>query len=241
MASNHEVGSSSLSGCTIALSKFVLGGMQHSQKRTKLLASLFIVIGLAGLIGAYLLYLSQPKEPKSPYSNSNQTPSSTKPSQQSVDSYSVAANLPKYINIPDINVTKSRIVQLGLKKNNQIAEPDNIYDTGWYNTSSKPGQSGAMFIFGHVSSWKANGVFYDLKKLQTGKRITITRGDSQVFTYQVISSKIYPYKNVDMKAVLSPVDPSRPGLNLMTCTGNIIKGTNEFDERVVMFTSLVKS
>jgi LPXTG-site transpeptidase (sortase) family protein len=148
MASNHEVGSSSLSGCTIALSKFVVGGMQHSQKRIKLLASLFVVIGLAGLTGA---------------------------------------------------------------------------------------------LFGHVSSWKANGVFYNLKKLQTGKRIIITRGDSQVFTYQVISSKTYPYNNVDMKAVLSPVDPSRPGLNLMTCTGNIIKGTNEFNERVVVFTSLVKS
>jgi LPXTG-site transpeptidase (sortase) family protein len=114
-----------------------------------------------------------------------------------------------------------------------------IYDAGWYNASAKPGQDGAMFIYGHVSSWQANGAFYNLKKLTAGDTITITRGDNATFTYKVVSSKIYPKDDVDMNAVLAPVDASKPGLNLMTCTGTVIKGTSEFSDRLVVFMSLV--
>jgi LPXTG-site transpeptidase (sortase) family protein len=126
-------------------------------------------------------------------------------------------------------------------KSGQIAVPDNIYDTGWYDGSSKPGQPGAMFIYGHVSSWTADGVFYNLKKLKTGDQIIVTRGDNTTFTYQVSLTKIYPYNNVDMNTVLAPVNPAKPGLNLMSCTGQVIKGTSEFNERLVVFTSLISS
>ena len=95
-----------------------------------------------------------------------------------------------------------------------------------------------MFIFGHVSSWTANGVFHDLKKLKPGDQIAVTRGDDKVFIYQVVSSKVYSADDVDMNEVLSPVNAAKPGLNLMTCSGSVIKGTNNFSERLVVFTSL---
>ena len=93
----------------------------------------------------------------------------------------------------------------------------------------------------NVSSWTANGVFYNLKQLQPGDKVIITRGDNKTFTYQVVSSKVYNYKKVDMQAALSPIESNKPGLNLMTCTGQVIKGTSEFNERLVVFTSLVSS
>ncbi|MEI9913455.1 MAG: class F sortase [Candidatus Saccharibacteria bacterium] len=61
------------------------------------------------------------------------------------------------------------------------------------------GQAGAMFIYGHVSSWTADGIFFNLKKLVQGDKIVITRGDNKTYTYQVVSTKIYPYNNVDMQ------------------------------------------
>ncbi len=125
--------------------------------------------------------------------------------------------------------------------NGAIGVPDNIYETGWYDGSSRPGQVGAMFIYGHVSSWTANGIFYNLKKLQPGDGITITRGDNTTYTYKVVASKVYPYNAVDMNAALSPIDKTKPGLNLMTCTGQVIKGTSDFNERLVVFTSLVQT
>lgn len=196
------------------------------------------MLGLVLAAAAILLLAGEHgTEPQSPANSphSSNAPSSKKPSPSAINNYSVASDLPKYISIPAINVPKTRIIQLGLLKGNEIATPDNIYDTGWYNGSSKPGQNGAMFIYGHVSSWTADGVFYNLKKLQPGDKVYITRGDNKHFTYQVGSSKIYNYKHVDMKQALSPVDAGTPGLNLMTCTGKIIKGTSEFNERLVVF------
>lgn len=133
------------------------------------------------------------------------------------------------------------MLKLGLTSGGAIAVPDNIYDAGWYDKSSLPGQKGAMFIYGHVSSWTADGIFHDLKKLKAGDSVVITRGDNKKFTYRVISTKTYPYNKVDMNQVLSPIDGNETGLNLMTCTGQIIKGTSEFNERLVVFTSLASS
>jgi LPXTG-site transpeptidase (sortase) family protein len=216
----------------------------HNRNRQRLAAVSLIALGFVlAMIAALLLIHDHSAEPQPPADalRSTNAPSSKKPPQAAVDNYSVSPDLPKYISIPAINVSKTRIIQLELMKNNEIAAPNNIFDTGWYAGSAKPDQSGAMFIYGHVSNWTANGVFYNLKQLQPGDKITITRGDNKIFTYQVNALKIYPYDKVDMSKVLAPVDVSKPGLNLMTCTGQVIKDTSEFSERLVVFTSLANS
>lgn len=177
---------------------------------------------------------SQPKPVVSPRVET--APSSKRPSTNDLKAYSVAPELPKYISLPAIKVDRARVINLGVRSNNQIATPNNIYDTGWYAGSAKPGYSGAVFVFGHVSSWQANGIFYNLKKLKSGDTISITRGDDRVFTYKVVRLKTYAVDKVDINEVLSPVNPAKPGLNLMTCSGAIIKGTNDFSERLVVFT-----
>jgi len=192
-------------------------------------------------VGIGLLLLFGQNAHLTPHAPTDDGPSSAKPRQQTIDSYQVSPDLPRYIAIPSIKVTKTRVIQLGLGKNDQIAAPNNIYDTGWYKGSAKPGQNGAMFIYGHVSNWSANGIFYNLKKLHPGDKIIITRGDNKVFIYQVDSTRVYPYNKVPMQTVLAPTDSSKPGLNLMTCTGQIIKGTSEFNERLVVFTTLTNT
>ena len=194
------------------------------------------------IAGAYS-YAHQPGPPKlSKQAKAVQiatAPSSVKPKAVAIAAYTVAPTLPKYISIPSIGIGTTRIIQLGLLSNGQIATPDNIYDTGWFNQSAQPGQYGAMFIYGHVSSWTADGIFYNLKKLKPGSDVTIIRGDNTFYIYRVVTTKIYPYNNVPMSSVLAPIQSGTPGLNLMTCTGSVIKGTSEFNERLVVYTSLV--
>ena len=168
-------------------------------------------------------------------------PETMKPSPEVVAAYSVAADLPKYISIPAIETEKVRVFQLGLAKNYTIAAPTNIHDAGWYEESSRPGKSGAMFIYGHVSSLESKGIFYDLYKLKPGDVIRVTRGDDTVFSYVVVSTKKYAAQEVPMDTVLAPVRAGQQGLNLMTCAGHIDAKTGEFSERLVVYASLTKN
>lgn len=184
-------------------------------------------------------YYKQAKTPGIKITKVSQNePSSKKLSDNFINSYSVPPFSPKYITIPSINLSNTPIYPLGINKDNQISAPDNIYKAGWYTGSAKPGQSGAMFIYGHVSSWTATGAFYNLKNLKPGDKIIITTGANKTYSYKVISKQVYDHNKVDMKKVLAPIDPNRPGLNLMTCTGQIIKGTSEFNQRLVVYTTL---
>jgi len=161
-----------------------------------------------------------------------------KPSSSAVANYSVPALDPKYLIIPSINVD-ARIYPVGLTKDGAIGVPSNVYDTDWYNRSSRPGDPGSMLIDGHISSWTTKGVFYNLEKLVPGDNIQVIRGDNVVFNYKVIRTIIYSASNIDMNAVLSPVVSSAPGLNLISCSGEVIPGTNEFNQRIVVFTEQV--
>jgi sortase (surface protein transpeptidase) len=167
-------------------------------------------------------------------------PSSVKPKAQAVATYTVPPDNPKDISIPAINTGTVRVFKLGLLTDGSIGVPNNIYDAGWYNASAKPGQNGAMFIYGHVSNWEANGAFHDLKKLKPGDTVTVTRGDDQKFTYKVVISETYSARSVPMDKVLAPITPGQQGFNLMTCAGKVIKGTSEFTDRLVVYASLVK-
>jgi sortase (surface protein transpeptidase) len=211
----------------------------------KLLSWLLIVAGVTGLVAAAVLFVGQSRPPQvhthgPGHVAVDAAPSAVKPSAEAVGGYDVVPTLPKYITIPALGVEKTRVLHLGLKQNNEIATPDNVFDTGWYRGSVKPGEAGAMFMYGHVSTWEAKGVFYDLKKLRPGDTVTVTRGDNKTFTYLIVSTKRYPHDKVNMQEVLVPVEGSAAGLNLMTCAGKVLAGTNDFSERLVVFTRLVK-
>lgn len=166
--------------------------------------------------------------------SSNVVPSSVKPSEAAVAHYAVSPNEPRYIDIPKLGV-HSEVLSEGVSSNNQLQVPWNIYDTGWYNASSQPGQPGAMLIDGHSGIDGLHGVFYKLATLVAGDQITITRGDGQKFTYMVAKTQVVSAKSVDMGSMLVSADTSKPGLNLITCTGDQIPGTDELNERVQVY------
>jgi sortase (surface protein transpeptidase) len=217
-------------------------GLRHITDKKRLAAGWLLVLAGVAVLG-FLFFRTHdtgrvlPGAPR-PAARAD-APSSVKPSAAAVASYQVAPELPKYLAIPAIGVTQTRIIGLGTK-GNQIANPDNLHDAGWYKASAKPGQAGAMFIFGHLSDWTAKGVFYDLKKLKPGDNITVERGDGKAYTYKVKKTQTYLKDAVDMQAVLAPIEPNVPGLNVMTCAGKVIAGTDDFNERLVVFTSLAK-
>ncbi len=209
------------------------------KKRTILFISIVLFIAVLGLI--YSIYLLNGNNDLKliPNLNLSNIPSSKPLTKQFIQNYTVSnGTYPKYITINRIGLENIPVISLGLLANGSIATPDNVFETGWYKNSALPGNKGAMFIYGHVSSWTSKGVFYNLKYLTKGDLINITNGEGKIFRYIVQNVRIYPYNSVNMNQVLSPINPNLPGLNLMTCTGSVIKGTSEFNQRLVVFASL---
>jgi sortase (surface protein transpeptidase) len=165
-------------------------------------------------------------------------PSTLKVTNSEFDNYTSAPSLPRYIFIPKIGV-RAIVRELGLTADNQIAAPDNVFDTGWFIGSSKPGQSGAVLIDGHVSSWTTHGVFYSIKSLVAGDAIRVELGGGNTINYKVVKTVVYDYQDVDISKLLAPVITGQPGLNLITCTGDVISGTNDFNERVVVYSTQI--
>jgi sortase (surface protein transpeptidase) len=216
------------------------------KKYTGILGWLLIVAGLVlfGMAGHIFLTSRKPalivrSLPSAPSETATNVPSAPKPKASTIAAYNVSADNPKYIAIPAIGIPNTEVLKLGLTSSGAIAVPSSSYVTGWYGNSSKPGQSGAMFIYGHVLGWYTGGIFYNLHKLVPGDKIIVTRGDNTTYTYEVDGSKVYPANDVDMGAVLNPYQPNVPGLNLMTCTGQLNLKDISYNERLVVFTSLV--
>jgi len=165
-------------------------------------------------------------------------PSTTPPSSHAVANYNVSPDMPRYFKMSQYGIN-ARVLPMGVDKSGAIQTPGNVHDVGWYNASSKPGEGGAVLLDAHVSSWTAKGVFYHLKDLKAGDTVQVERGDGQLFTYKVVKTEVYDRDKVDMTAALLPITKGKGGLNMITCTGKVIPGTNEFDKRLVVFAEQV--
>ncbi|MGZ6004600.1 MAG: class F sortase [Candidatus Saccharimonadales bacterium] len=167
-------------------------------------------------------------------SKSADVPSENKPSNEDLNNYSVAPDMPRLLEITKIKL-KSRVRPVGVKADNSLMAPDNIFDVGWYNGSAKPGQAGAAVIDGHVHGPTKPGVFIDLNQLDSGDKIQIERGDHKIIHYIVVKTKVYDISSIDMAAVMSSIAPGQNGLNLITCTGSIDSRTDSYTQRLVVF------
>jgi LPXTG-site transpeptidase (sortase) family protein len=157
-----------------------------------------------------------------------------------VSKYVVAADLPRELTISKIGVT-ARILPMSVNSDDSIQAPTNVFDSGWYTGSVKPGEYGAMFIDGHSSGSTHQGLFGNLDKLINGDRLQVDKGDGTKLTYKVVHTELVNLSDVDMAKMLTTYAGVTKGLNLMTCSGQWIKdnGTKTLDERILVFTEQV--
>ena len=167
----------------------------------------------------------------------NAPPAEDKPTTTNMGTYRVAPDLPQQIIIPKLYVY-ARVRSMSVNDKNELQAPGNIYDTGWYNASAKPGSgagSGAMLIDGHVHGPTQPGVFVNIKKLVAGDDIQVVRGDGKTFHYSVVKVQNVDAANLDIGASLTSATPGKPALNLITCGGPFDKQTGEYTQRTLVF------
>jgi len=155
-----------------------------------------------------------------------------------LDDYRVPATHPRYISIPSIGVTKSRVLSVGENEFGNLETPYNLNDTAWYNKSATPGTGyGAVMIDGHNGGYSKDGIFAKLSTIQTGALITIERGDGKTFSYKVVSNQTMSLDEANktgMQTMTQSADPNKEGLSLITCAGNYVPKLGQFDKRVMV-------
>jgi sortase (surface protein transpeptidase) len=163
------------------------------------------------------------------------------PSEEPI-SQSVVANYqvpnpedPRFLRIPSLGVF-SRIKNLGVTPEGAVDAPRNIYDTGWYNGSARPGSRvGSSLILGHVSGWTGPGVFKKINELPAGGEFEIEKGTGEVIKYSVVRSEQIPLDQIDMSKVLSTEEAGKHDLKLMTCSGRYNSSTETFEDRFIVY------
>lgn len=158
----------------------------------------------------------------------------------SLANYHVAADLPRALYINKINVA-ARTIPMSVNNDGSVQAPINIFDSGWYTGSVKPGEVGAMFIDGHSSGDTHEGLFGNLDKLAVGDTMQVEKGNGDKLTYKVVHTEVVALKDVDMKKMLLPYGNALRGLNMMTCTGQWVttNGQHTLDKRILVFTEQV--
>lgn len=160
--------------------------------------------------------------------------SDEKPAPDYLETYEVDAARPRMLTIESLGV-QARVFEVGTDGRGQPQLAKNSYDTGWYNVSALPGESGAAVLSGACSGSVGSGVFNRLGELSRGDKLTLERGDGTLLTYGVVSLEKLPVDSVDMTAVLRPSYGATRGLNLIGCTGAYNTKTNDFAGRTIIY------
>ncbi|MBR3230506.1 sortase [Candidatus Saccharibacteria bacterium] len=143
------------------------------------------------------------------------------PSEEEIYEYVVAPDRPRYLSIDVLGISNARILPMGVNASGELATPNNIFDVGWYEASSKPGQGGTLVIDGHNGGPNRFGVFKNLPDLSEGDIIKIERGDGLVFEYRVVENNTVALDEADayMKTAARSPETGKESVTLISCTG----------------------
>jgi len=147
-------------------------------------------------------------------------------------------SVPRALDIPSIGV-HTPLMSLGLQADGTVQVPPLKGDApaGWYKGLSSPGEAGPAVILGHVDSAKDGpAVFYRLKELRPGARVSIDRADGRRVHFVVKSVVRYPKQNFPTAAVYGP----RPGaeLRLVTCGGSFDALRRRYRDNIVVYATM---
>nr|WP_227457176.1 class F sortase [Micromonospora purpureochromogenes] len=147
------------------------------------------------------------------------------------------ASRPVRLSVPAIKVN-APVTPVGQAKDGSVDVPPlTEHDqTGWYDRGAVPGDPGRAIIVGHVDTKSGPAVFYRLRSLKPGARITVTRADRSVVTFKVDSVEYFDKDNLPAARVYGDSGPAE--LRLITCGGEWVGGRTGYQDNVIVFASL---
>jgi sortase (surface protein transpeptidase) len=143
---------------------------------------------------------------------------------------------PVRLQVPAIGVD-SELMALGLEDDGSLEVPPDGFPAGWFTGAPMPGEMGPAVMAGHVDWGGSPGVFYDLRSLEAGDEITVTRADGSTVDFAVVSVEQFPKDAFPSDAVYGDLD--HPGLRLITCGGSFDRDERSYVDNIVVFADIV--
>ncbi|HET6290608.1 MAG TPA: class F sortase [Amycolatopsis sp.] len=174
--------------------------------------------------------------------SSKAPPSAAPEPEQEPASEAVAEGLPKAdplsIDVPKIEA-KSSLVPLGLNADNTVEVPPitRPMQAGWYVHGPTPGEVGPSVILGHVDGNKQKGIFFRLKELAPGDKVSIARKDGKTAEFAVTKVERVAKDRFPTDAVYG--DTTEPELRLITCGGVFDKASRNYLDNIIVFARLI--
>ena len=143
---------------------------------------------------------------------------------------------PVRVSIPAIGVS-APVTSLGLNSDGTAQTPDTPSSTGWFAPGPEPGERGAAVIIGHVDSSRGPGVFYHLRALRRGDRITIIMRNHRRVRFLVTGARQAPKSRFPTAMVFART--KNPTLRLVTCGGLFDRSSRHYLDNYIVFARLV--
>lgn len=143
--------------------------------------------------------------------------------------------VPARLAVPSVGIS-ANVERVGKGADGSMATPSSFTNVGWYAMGARPGEPGSAVFDGHVNNALTTaGVFANLAKVREGDYVTVTDQRGRTLVYKV--------DRIEELAFDAPTDPifttSGPSqLVLITCDGEWVQDSHQFNKRLVVFASL---
>lgn len=171
-----------------------------------------------------------------PVSLETRAPSEAAPSDARSESSSEAAPAPEVatparVLIPAIDVD-AQLIGLGLN-DDQSMEVPNFGLAGWYEPGPLPGTRGPAVIAAHVDSVDGPDVFFRLKELAKGDKITVELADGSKAKFIVTRAEQQRKEDLPVERIWNDTDEVE--LRLITCGGEFDRAKRSYESNVIVY------
>jgi sortase (surface protein transpeptidase) len=151
--------------------------------------------------------------------------------QPTADASEDRAATPVRVVIPAIDVAAD-LVGLGLN-DDQSMEVPNFGLAGWYEPGPRPGEPGPAVIAAHVDSVDGPDVFFRLKDLTRGDRISVELADGSTEEFVVRRSEQQLKQQLPVERIWNDTD--EVVLRLITCGGEFDPNERSYESNVIVY------
>lgn len=129
--------------------------------------------------------------------------------------------------------------QIGLTRDGRLETPsyERADNAAWYKYGPTPGEAGPAVIVGHVDSKTERAVFFELRHVDPGDIIEITRADESKVRFRVDSIEQFPKSRFPTERVYG--DTPNPTLRLITCGGRFDEERKDYLDNIIVFASMI--